>query len=528
MAVETSAELPATHELPPRRRRPSLDAGLATIFGLAAVVIGLIWRSVPLPGDPWSYVRAAHDFPGEHWNAVGYARYGLILPLAAIERLFSVSQATEYIVPLVAAAVCAAFVYLAVRLRVGRWAAIGAASLTVGNSLVGLTLTRVYPDLPSTAAMVVAVYLALLAADEGRVAPDMTRRLLILLIGVGFFVGLSYEIRETVVFEWPILAYLLLRYVGWRRSALPVVVPAVGWLVAELLINHFAHGDAFVRLRALTGADIAGNGVAQDQAYLGHGRLHYLVLIPRTMLHHYDLAPLLAIGAIALIGGIVYRGTTGLFTVWAALAAGGLIVFGGVLHPAHPSIRQDIERYWIAFEIPMFMAACAAAAHTARLVGGRLKPVRTPGPQRTVAAALVTVVLLAWPLAAFGRWLDTTETLAPNGGNAMEMLRGYLTHALPKAPAPKATIWASSYTKRLLQFYDRGPFGGPRWTATVHVLNTANPPAPGDWIVMIDHGTCTFCVRGMSAWTFGKSARTSQWTIAWKAPRDNVVVYRQG
>jgi hypothetical protein len=127
----------------------------------------------------------------------------------------------------------------------------------------------------------------------------------------------------------------------------------------------------------------------------------------------------------------------------------------------------------------------------------------------------------------FGLWLDRSPTLAPSGGNAMEKLRGYLASSLPRSPQPEATVWSSEYTKRLLQFYQRGPFGGPRWHAHVRVLDRSVPPAPGDYIVTVDYLTCTFCIRGMSPWTYGTSPRTADWEIAWRAPTGNVVVYRQ-
>src|SRR4051794_13123520 len=131
------ADITAPAPAPPvplvsRRRWPgSVDGWVAAAIALATVVFGIVWRTVPLPGDPWNYVRAAHDFPGQHWVAVGYARYGLVLPLVVLERLFSISQATEYTLPLISGAICTAFVYLLMRTRFGRPASFAAAALVL-------------------------------------------------------------------------------------------------------------------------------------------------------------------------------------------------------------------------------------------------------------------------------------------------------------------------------------------------------------------------------------------------------------
>jgi hypothetical protein len=212
--------------------------------------------------------------------------------------------------------------------------------------------------------------------------------------------------------------------------------------------------------------------------------------------------------------------------VWFLLGLAPLVIFGGVLHPAHPSIRQDIARYWIAFIVPMLMAAVATIAETARWLLRLGQTARLPAVVRRSVATVAALALLAWPVTAYGRWLSHNEQFAPAGGNAMEMLRGYLGKELPKPPQQLATVWANNYTKRLLQFYARGPFGGPRWHAYVRVLDVNAPPRPGDFVVTVNHDTCVFCVSGMRQWTLGRSALTADWHVAWSAPKGNVVVYR--
>lgn len=94
---------------------------------------------------------------------------------------------------------------------------------------------------------------------------------------------------------------------------------------------------------------------------------------------------------------------------------------GGFLNPAHPGARLDNGRYWIAF-LP---AVALGVAGIATAVWGYLARAVDPR-RRLVPAAVVAALLVGLPGVPLVRLATTNPSLAPNGGDALQRLRGYL------------------------------------------------------------------------------------------------------
>jgi Dolichyl-phosphate-mannose-protein mannosyltransferase len=546
----------ARASLPPRPAEPTgtarparrLDLLVAGVIALLTAAVAVVYRSTLVPTDPWHYVEAAKQLSGHEWNAVGLTRYGLIglyLPLA---QAIGAAQLTFYAVPVVSSAVLAGLVYLLGARAFGRAAGVAAAVLLVATPVFLTNMTRGYPDLTATTLIAAAMLTALAARDEAarttspaadrpEARPDVAaarparsrrpRRLTVLLVLVGFLLGWSYEVRETAVFGWPVVIAILWRALPLRRWLLPVALPAAALLLLELAVNQLAYGNALIRLRALTGADLAGTTNPADVGYLGQSRWDYLTLIPRQLL---DSTPggrvTLALIVVAVLGGVLARRRVGVFAAWFLVAFVAFALVGGALRPGHPSIRLDVERYWIFFLPPLVLAAVGAVTVAAQAVGHRIGALGMAGAGRVIApAALTALVAVALvPAAATAR---DDPTLAPNGGNALEQLRGYLG-SLPEDRV--GVVWSDWSTKRILPSYELDPFGGRVWDARLRSLTGPGQPTPGDLVVLFSahDATCVFCRTALRPWLREHPQLPASWSLQWRTPEGNLFLYRVG
>ena len=105
--------------------------------------------------------------------------------------------------------------------------------LTLTSPLVLVNLTRGYPDLTATMLVGVAILLATLAEDAAKHGFEGWR-VSLLLSGCGLATGWSVEVRETAVFAWPVIGWILLRMGRPRRTLLWFGLPVLAWLLLDL------------------------------------------------------------------------------------------------------------------------------------------------------------------------------------------------------------------------------------------------------------------------------------------------------
>ncbi len=508
------------------------DLAIAGLIGLAAMAIALVYRSAIVPTDPWHYVQGALNFPDGTWRPAGLSRWGFLLPIIPFARLWGDAPATYYVVPLLSTGMLAAVLYLLGTRYVARTAGVLGAVFALGTPLVFVNLTRGYTDLTGTTLIGLALLLATLAADAADRARAEGRgwdwRVAALLVGCGFATGWSFEVRETAVFAWPVIGWVL-----WRIGRPWVTLawfapPALAWLALDVLLSALVYDDPWLKFRILLGADISTSEVSSDAGYVGQSRWWYATILPRSIWEVSGGPTLLACLVIGAIGGLVFRAQLGRIWAWGILTVGLLWAQGGPLDPGHPSVRLDVARYWLSFIVPLMLAAVGTMVI---LVRRSRWPVRFVPLVGALALALGVLVPSA-------RFATSYPGFAPNGGDAMAELR---THLSAVGGLPGRTVWADWGTNRIVPIYQRGPFGDLQWQADdfrgINRLlrfppdSAAGYPQPGDRVVVYspDDRTCWHCRRAWRDAQAGFGALPAQgWIEEFASSTGNLVLYRLG
>lgn len=235
--------------LTPFRRDREAHAGVT--LGLCALAAAVLWwRWVGYQGhDDAYYAWAAMDW-AEHGPALGQThwalRYPLVLPTAALIRLFGFSVPVLAAVDLAAYAAFLAMGHAAAR----RWfGGPAAAALTAIGILVPqfpVQATYANPDLLEMALVMGSFWLVMLAREPGRPGAQAGR----LLLGAGVLAGLGFLTRETTLLLVPLYGLMLLlrpamprwRYLWIAAGFVAVVGAQMGWFAMEA-------GDPLYRLR---------------------------------------------------------------------------------------------------------------------------------------------------------------------------------------------------------------------------------------------------------------------------------------
>lgn len=531
--TDTGVDSPVERDAPRDVDRPRPAAAVwwarwgrlaaAALVGLVACATSFKLRTVPVPTDPWHYVTAGLTFPADSWNMVGLTRYGMVLPMIPVTRLFQDSELSFYLTPCLASGLLIAAVYWLAARFFGPVAGVAASVLTLANSVVLSYASRMYPDVFAATTTALAVATAVGARDVWTRDGVVRGRLVSLLVLTGTLVGLSWWMRETSVFAWPVVgAVLLWRGGPPRRVTLPAVaVPAAVMLGLEMLVSRLAFGDPMARFEALTGPDLSATTNPADIPYLGQARLDYLLTMPRVALTLADGHWMLAIAALAVVSGLAFPRKVGLFAGWFLLVALLLTAAGGALRPDHPNIRLDVTRYWIAFLPPMVIAAVGGVATVVGLVAARWGRGRVT-PARTVLAGLVAVALVAGPVVASAEGVRKSPTFVVTNGNVTAKFRNWL-HAHDRQVDRVFSDWESA---RILPTYARSFAGRPMATATWHSL-TGGHVRPGDYVVLFSayDGTCYFCNENINVWLPQHRKRLRHWHKVWQTPDRTFVVY---
>jgi 4-amino-4-deoxy-L-arabinose transferase-like glycosyltransferase len=221
------------------------------MLGLAGLAAALLWwRWVGYQGhDDAYYAWAAVDW-AEHGPALGRThwalRYPLVLPTAALIRLFGFSVPVLAAVDLAAYAAFLAMGYAAAR----RWfGGPAAAALTAIGILVPqfpVQATYANPDLLEMALVMGSFWLVMLAREPGQPGAQAARRML----GAGALAGLGFLTRETTLLLVPLYGLMVL-----LRPAMPrwrYLLIAAGFVaVVGAQMSYFAieAGDPLYRLR---------------------------------------------------------------------------------------------------------------------------------------------------------------------------------------------------------------------------------------------------------------------------------------
>jgi hypothetical protein len=542
MAQRDVATAPASHEEAPEGgsdespRRDWLagrawsrsDLLVAVLVALAVVALALAYRSIVVPTDPWRYVRSAANFPDDDWVPLGYTRYGIVLASGLPALLFGNSQITYYFWPLLSAGVLCACIYLLGRRWWGAIAGVVAVLLFLSNTVVFYNLSRGYPDIMSMAIFTLAVVLALLVRDR----PVWDRWATLLTLGVGFLLGWGFEVRETSMMAWPLIAVILWRRGRLVRSALLLLAPLLAWAALDVGISALAYGDPLLKVRVLTGTDISATRTATGELaqanLVNQPRWSYFTFIPRrAWAREDDGVAMVLVWALALLGLVVRNGAARLMAGWFVGVYLVTVLAAGGLDPAHPRGRLDITRYWIPWQPAAALAVAGvvaiAAAALARRLGGN-------GRSRALRLGLTTAlaaVVCALPVSDAVRYAHVSTAFPPAGGDALEQLRADLAAKDFTAGA----VWTDWSTARILPAYMRPMFGGDKVWDAERVRNIAVDgvePASGDYVLLFRPGslTCGFCLNALDPWTRAHpDGPPASWRPVFTSDTDNLVLY---
>ena len=250
------------------RRITPRELGWAALIAVAAMVVALAYRSALVPTDPWHYVQGALDFPEGTWRPAGLSRWGFLLPIIPFARLWGDATATYYVVPLISTGVLAAVLFLLGTRYVSRTTGALGALFALGTPIVFVNLTRGYTDLTATTLVGLAILLATLAGDAAQEAQAAGRRwgwrVPLLLVFCGFATGWSFEVRETAIFAWPVIGWVLWRIGQPMRTLAWFVPPALAWLALDMTLAALVYDDPWLKFRIILGADISESEVSSD------------------------------------------------------------------------------------------------------------------------------------------------------------------------------------------------------------------------------------------------------------------------
>jgi hypothetical protein len=512
-----------------------VDVAIAVAMGALVVAIAYVFRSIVVPTDPWHYVMSAMHFPSKEWVPLGYTRYGIVLASLPPARLLGNAQISYYFWPLLSAGVLATTVALLARRFWGWTAAVVALALLFSNRIMFFNLSRGYPDLMSVALFSLAVLVALIARDR----LFLHRRAAPWLLAVGFLLGWSFEVRESSIVAWPLIALILWRRGSVLRSLALVSLPVFLWALLDVGISGLFYGDPLLKLHVLSGlggkpsGEVTTASIANHSWYVGQSRWFYLTFVPKAALKTGGGIWMVAVGAVALLGLAVRNWPVRLMSVWFAGVYLLTVLPTGLLDPSRPRARIDVERYWIPFFPASALAVGGLVAVLAGWVAGWLA---THGPlrQKSVAwravPAAALAVLVCWGPVAYGAGYATSSpAFAPNGGAALEDLRDHLRGRSFAAPR----VWTDWETARILPAYQRDFFGGDKvWSGKPQSLTgTRLEPQPGDYVLLFSASsqTCTFCRMALGPWLKEHpQGPPASWQTEYVSDMKNLVLYRVG
>ena len=506
---------------------PPSRGDLATALGIAVVVmvIATVWRTPLVPTDPWHYVRSALEFPSDDWVPLGYTRYGIILANIVPGLLFKNAQATYYFWAVISSGVLVGVVYLLGRRWWGRLGGAVAAVVLLANTVVLLNLSRGYPDIMSVSITMAAVYVAVLARDRILAGGRAT----LFLLAVGALLGWGFEVRETTMFLWPLVAVILWHRPTLLRTATIVAVPLLAWAAIDVGISGIVYGDPLLKVHTLTGSvvppETTATGELADNNIVGKPRSFYFLTTPRTALQLVGGTWLVGTAVVAMLAVLVRNWPVRLLSASLILMYLLNVLPAGGFDPSKPRGRLTVARYWIQYfpSIALVIGGLTAMAAwaLARRFGG------ADGIRRRAIAGVAALAVVAYPVVVSVEYLTTYPAFAPNGGDAMERLRDELRGKDFEAP----TVWTDWETRRLLPPYQRDFFGGDKvWDGPGRSLTGAGEPAPGDYVLLFSarSPTCGHCRTALSPWLAENPTVPGDWELVHTSETGNLELYRVG
>lgn len=544
-AVLTDRLLPGVVEMNDPRSRRRLDVAIPLVLALAWLGVVLTHLPLPYPSDQLNYLNTAEAFPygmrseDAPWQVT---RYGLIIPARVATWIFGYSEAGYHLVPLLFTGGLVAATYALGTLLYGRWVGAAAGLVAVTSAPMFTDAAALMPDMAATAVFTAAVALAVAVRQEKLPVRWWS------VIAIGLLVGWSFEIREFIVFAWPLIPIILWRRLGWRGMAWLVGAAAmVG--VGEILLSLALYGDPLAHLHGIMVEEPNPNA-----GYRGKPRLEYLEQLPLALIKdpggrwRTALLLLVPIGPLiawrARIAGRLRPGArdaeagsgtrprygAAVPLIWCAWIWVPLTIEGGLLHPDHPAVRLELVRYWY----PLFPAVVLGGLGALWLAAGWLASAWPAAGRERVRTALAAAVVVVVGLGAVltsvsGTWRDPRITASTNGRAQMSAFRDWM-HRNDVRYAD-SVLWTDGRTDSVLEIYRNGPLGGIQWHTELRALRADHPgPKRGDLVLMMDMApepvhVCDVCRRSATE-ALGGLHLPRTWHPVFTPPGGVLRVYR--
>ena len=383
--------------------------------------------------------------------------------------------------------VLAAVLYLLGTRYVSRSTGVLAAAFALGTPLVFVNLTRGYTDLTATTLVGLALLLATLAADAADEAREAGRgwgwRVPALLAACGFVTGWSFEVRETAIFAWPVIGWVLWRIGRPLRTLAWFAPPALAWLALDMLLC--ARG---LRRPVPEVPDHPRRRHLRVRGELGRRLCRAVPVVVHDGPAALDPRGLRGSGPPGLPGRGGGGGRGVPRTAGPDLGLGDAdrraAVDPGRTARPRPSLRAPRCRALLA--VVHRPADARGGGHD-----GDPDPQLTGCPARGGCGRRRACWPSGWSCRP-SRFATSYPGFAPNGGDAMVELRAHL--ASRGGELAGARVWADWGTQRVLPAYQTSPFGDPRWEAgSFRSLNrlvrfpptsAAEYPQPGEYVVI--------------------------------------------
>jgi hypothetical protein len=458
--MATRSEPAAEVSLVRPRSGTLLDVAVGGAVVLVCGIALIAFLQGPHPFDPAKYFETAVHFPHvalDLWTL----RIGLVGLVSAAVLVLGPSEASLYAVPIATGLLLAAAVYGTMLVLFRDRVAAGAAALvTTLNPVYLRNASSILPDTTATATFA-AGFLCLILGGEGPWQRASARRKDVVAALAGVLFGATYLIREfsPILLPAVVAAVLLLRYPPRRILVLSGAALAAAAL--ELLYGAARAGDPFLHAHELL--ERGAEGAVRVQARLDAAQM--LLLFPRLVLSWRSgwlLLLLLVLFGVALAvtrDRRLWILAAWSVSFWVVMTALGLV-----------SLRSETwilnitnVRYWYPILPPIVMGGFGGLV----LLGRRFAPVATAARIVPIAAAALTLVLLAPGLAEFrscaardgwktdprARWVD---------------LRGWF--GTPEADRYDR-LWTDWRTQRLVPAYTSTTFGRELWGGELHAFH---------------------------------------------------------
>ena len=394
-------------------------------------------------------------------------RLGLIMPVAALYRVFGHSEITYYGIPLLSAGLLSVSVFFVgyglFNRRVGLIAAFWVQ--LVPNLL--LESGHLLPDLPSAAFYTAGIALLVgLYPINDRIKPLLKTNWGFFFAGLLF--GWSYLSKEYIA-----VLFLLIPILFWAlkipfKRLIPTAAGMLSILCLEMIIGQAYYQNPLIRFLAATPRETVGH-IEMDVGLI-------LKFFPRLLNRSGGIGTLI-LSVVGAIGSITMglwreRKFTLLFS-WSAIFYLFFTLMG--LLPFIFSwkdivlLRLHKFRYWIPILPPLIIGGIAIVDLALARLFGKFKLAEKMIQIRTVAILGLMMILSTW-IGLDAVWND--QQFIRNGADHYQELRAFLKENNTRVD----TIWVTRDSRRgyarILPIYTHTPWGKPIWEGRLKYMNT--------------------------------------------------------